>query len=227
MFLFDIIQNIPMWVAFIIVPICLSYFYWKVQCMKFEEQAEEELPLWGMPKEEEISGNCPVNVTDEKFQEKQEHISYEETQIDEEEEKFFENFLKTIQEDCETDENNELILTMDSWNEKEGKEALQVASFSEATAKISDNKPGEQVWIVEVVGEEQGYIHVSDGTARAWVFADKAFNKGDILSLVVNRNGEAVEFIHAEILQHRSKDFVIYDDEDWIYEEHESYVSAC
>jgi hypothetical protein len=73
---------------------------------------------------------------------------------------------------------------------------VQVATGYEefASAKISDCLDGAQQWVVQVVGIEEDYIHVSDGK-RIWINIGERVNKirnNDVLILDVIRNGKNV-----------------------------------
>jgi hypothetical protein len=73
---------------------------------------------------------------------------------------------------------------------------IQVATGYEefASAKILDCLDGAQQWVVQVVGIEEDYIHVSDGK-RIWINIGERVNKirnNDVLILDVIRNGKNV-----------------------------------
>lgn len=119
------------------------------------------------------------------------------------------------------------MLSMNAWNsEPEPLEELQQLAIN-GTSKINEHLLGEQQWVVEVIGEEQGYLHVSDGSARAWINFNAyngLVNRKDKLSIRVNRLSDVqVELIHAEMLQQHSMDFCLTDELDVIVsEEHEA-----
>ena len=115
-------------------------------------------------------------------------------------------------------------LTMEDWHEEEKvlHKPMSVKSHV-ANAQIQDYVLGEQDWIVEVVGEEQGYLHVSDGSARAWVNSLKygSFRKGDILFMNVTRTADRrVDVNEIDVLQTVSDEFLIPD--EVYFEEYES-----
>lgn len=116
------------------------------------------------------------------------------------------------------------MLSMNDWNEEALPEIDISTAFSHAAdSTIGSYLLGEQIWVAEVVGEEQGCIHVSDGTGRAWIDTGVAthFGKGDILSLFVDRKTNLiVDLLKAETLQVFSTDFSMLDDLD-----NESYGS--
>src|SRR5690606_7522162 len=86
-----------------------------------------------------------------------------------------------------------------------------------ATVKIADERLGLQQWTVVVVGKEQNYVHVYDGT-RVWVDMGEDATKveiGDILELEVLRsqNCITVERYHYLGNQYRiSEDYMIPDE---------------
>lgn len=104
------------------------------------------------------------------------------------------------------------ILSMSDWEEEPVPTSMDHQLSATASHKISDAYIGEQLWIVEVVGYEQEYIHVSDGATRTWLNIDGFNNihRGDILSVLVERNlTEHLKVIDIDILQKKSKDFAI------------------
>lgn len=104
------------------------------------------------------------------------------------------------------------ILSMSDWEEEPIPTSMDKQLSATASHKINDTYIGEQLWIVEVVGYEQNYLHVSDGATRTWLNID-GFNNihhGDILSVLVERNlTEHLKVIDIDILQKKSKDFAI------------------
>lgn len=209
------------------------YVAWQIQNTS-AYNPEEEIPLWGMPRPfviEETQMSEPqileVKSNDNgKFDIEGEpqtvESNYEQSIIKKEHGKFFEHLVASFEsEDCskhpyvEVSSFEEEILRMEDWNEPEPKPVLPEVS---TPTKISDHVLGKQTWIVQVVGEEQGYLHVSDGTGRAWVYAGEigTFIKGDILSMEVEREVEHIKAISIEILQRPSLDFIIPDEcEEW------------
>lgn len=209
----------------------LSEFYaiWQYQMTHLNRSVEEEanIPLWGMPSKT----TSTVTETAEPVEE-MEH--YEVSQIEEKHVEFFDTLIDSIADlDCmsETEEypfvyEEDDFIHMDSWNEEPEPVSVTSKLSSKATTKIIDCIMGEQLWVVEVVGEEQGHLHVSDGTARSWVFTGNfgTFYKGDILSLSVNRDEhERITVTAIELLQRRSEEFSIPDEVE--YEELESEIA--
>ena len=153
----------------------------------------------------------------------EEPVVYTPSEMSLEQEQFFTSFFNPIvnstQEDCITNVSNVDIesdmLLMDAWEEQPTPVEVSQRLSAKADSRIVEQKVGEQLWVVEVVGEEQGYLHVSDGSARAWVeaVAYGTFDKGDILSILVERTIENHVFARAvDILQKNSTDFAIEED---------------
>lgn len=177
-----------------------------------EKEANEELPSWGLhllsaePVKEE-----PMIV---------EPIVYAPSEMTMEQEAFFQSFLNPIAEyvqaDCTNDASEEHMesdmLTMDAWEEQPTPVKVTPRLSAKADSRIAEHKLGEQLWVVEIVGEEQGYLHVSDGSARAWVEAISfgGFDKGDILSVMVDRTEQNQVYAKAiDILQKKSTEFAL------------------
>lgn len=103
------------------------------------------------------------------------------------------------------------FISMSDWEEKPVPE-MNIGLSSTATHKIKDQFIGEQLWIVEIIGYEQDYIHVSDGDSRAWlkVRNSKGLSKNDILSVLVERDLEdQLHVIDLDILQKHSQEFAL------------------
>lgn len=129
----------------------------------------------------------------------------------------------------ETEENLllDLIGNVDTSDLESNEEYLDFNEFSNAhsfgegiiqSAKpmkesIDDYILGVQLWTVEVVGYEQDYLHVSDGSSRTWLhLCNHNVVIGDILSLEVDRKThEDVEVISVELLQTTSIDYMTVD----------------
>ena len=75
---------------------------------------------------------------------------------------------------------------------------------------IADYIVGVQLWTVEVIGYEQDYLHVSDGSSRTWLhLSNHNVGIGDILSIEVDRKThEVVEVLSVELLQSTSIDYL-------------------
>jgi len=104
------------------------------------------------------------------------------------------------------------ILSMSDWQEEPVPTSMDRQLSATATHKINDSYIGEQLWVVEVVGYEQEYIHVSDGATRTWlnIAGFNNIHQGDILSLLVERDiTEHLKVMDINILQKRSNDFAI------------------
>lgn len=116
------------------------------------------------------------------------------------------------------------FLTMDDWEEAPMPVSMDSTLSATASHKISDKFYGEQLWIVEVVGYEQTYIHVSDGESRAWLNLHKFknANKGDILSLLVERDmSDQLHVLDIDMLQQKSRDFALEVEDDFENEDYE------
>ncbi|WP_084242387.1 hypothetical protein [Planomicrobium okeanokoites] len=115
------------------------------------------------------------------------------------------------------------FLTMEDWEEAPMPISMDSNLSATASHKISERFVGEQLWIVEVVGYEQSYIHVSDGESRAWLNLHKFknANKGDILSILVERDvSDQLYVLDVDVLQRKSNEFALDIDEEL---ENESY----
>ena len=152
----------------------------------------------------------------------EEPVVYAASEMTNDQEQFFQSFFNSVaisvQEDCSNEAPPEAIdsdmLTMDAWEDTPARVEVSQRLSAKANARIADHLVGEQLWVVEVVGEEQGYLHVSDGSGRAWVEALTfgTFDKGDILSILVERTEENILSTKAlDILQKKSFDFAIED----------------
>lgn len=85
-----------------------------------------------------------------------------------------------------------------------------------ATAKISDDLDGVQQWVVNVVGIEGNFIHVSDGS-RMWLNVGESYaariNKGNVLAIDINKVGRKVDVKHIMSLETGvSEDYSIPDE---------------
>lgn len=182
--------------------------------------SKETLPLWGLPSVEVAS--LITNATFEN--------TYVESKTTEEHNTFLASLLI---ENCTepqnpltfTEEENQDMLTMDQWQAETTPVSVKKQLAATASAKISDLVLGEQLWVVEVVGEEQGYAHVSDGSARAWldVASFGTVMKGDILSVLIDRSQDLrIRALDVDILQRRSMEFELMEElESEVYEERE------
>lgn len=89
---------------------------------------------------------------------------------------------------------------------------------------IGDFVLGIQEWTVEVIGSEQGYIHVSDGTSRTWLQVNSQdVVNGDILKLQVDRKSHDSILVNSiDLLQRRSLDYALTDILDYVEEYQEA-----
>lgn len=114
--------------------------------------------------------------------------------------------------EVEADSKGSEYLTMEDWSEESMPVSVDSTLSATASHKINDGFIGEQLWIVEVVGYEQNYIHVSDGATRTWLNVNKFKNigKGDILSVLVERDvSDQLYVLDIDTLQQKSNDFAI------------------
>lgn len=133
----------------------------------------------------------------------------------------------------ETDTQEEVVsesefLTMEDWKEEPMPVSMSTQLSARASHKIGEGYVGEQLWVVEVVGYEQSYIHVSDGESRAWLNLRKLgmANKGDILSLLVERDeSDQLYVVKVDVLQQKSNDFALEIEEEMDYQ-HTDYEEA-
>ena len=134
-------------------------------------------------------------------------------------------------EHTQTDSKKEAIqesefLTMEDWKEEPMPVSMSTQLSAKASHKIGEGYIGEQLWVVEVVGYEQSYIHVSDGESRAWLNLRKLgkANKGDILSLLVERDeSDQLYVMKVDVLQQKSNDFALEIEEELDYQHTEYY----
>lgn len=173
--------------------------------------AEDCIPLWGLP-----VINNQVDLQQE---------TYTTTFITEEQDNYFSSLIDCFKDtkeqaleevhDVVQSEFEDSILTMDSWESQTDPVAVTPKLAAIANAKINESLIGEQLWVVEVIGAEQEYIHVSDGSGRAWINAENfgTLGKRDILSILVNRESDlSVELTAVDVLQKHSYDFSLLDD---------------
>lgn len=179
---------------------------------------EDCIPLWGLP------------VIHKESSSKREQ-EYAPTLITDEQNDFFASLIDCINESEETIseldpieteidfqeliENDDYILSMESWESQTEPIAVITDLAATANSKINEEQLGEQLWVIEVVGTEQEYIHVSDGSGRAWISTNSfaSFGKGDILSVMVNRLTDMrVELLAVNVLQSHSSDFSMLDE---------------
>lgn len=193
---------------------------------------QQPTPLWGLPVYEKLSSA-------------EKEVAYETSQLTAVHESFVKDLMNGFEEeapetqfDCTNEyfEHESIMVNDDEWLSMDAwEEAPEPIEFHEslplhASAQIADYEIGEQVWIVQVVGEEQGYLHVSDGSGRAWVNAERfgAIGKGDYLSMLVERVD--VNHVHAlqiDMIQQHSNEFSLSDDyELQEYEQTEHYLEA-
>lgn len=192
---------------------------------KVETPTEKEEPtLWGynsLNKDVIIEEAMVCTPSEISFE--QEPIVYTQSEMTLEQKQFFTSFFNPIvnstEEDCSTNasigDSESDMLTMAAWDEQPKPVEVSQRLSAKADSRIADQKIGEQLWVVEVFGEEQGYLHVSDGSARAWVevAAYGTFGKGDILSMLVERTLENHVLARAvDLLQKNSVDFALEED---------------
>ncbi|MEK5071753.1 hypothetical protein [Sporosarcina sp. FSL K6-1508] len=154
-------------------------------------------------------------------------VPYEVSVLTEEHNSFFntlsDSLNLSITEEVEVFIEDKEKLTMSDWKKEPEPVAVTTILAASANAKINDCRIGEQLWIVEVIGEEQGFIHVSDGSGRAWINSNGfgAFSRKDILSVLVERKTDIqVELLSADMLQEHSTDFSMVDELDCIGTQH-------
>ncbi|WP_211656182.1 hypothetical protein [Planococcus alpniumensis] len=110
------------------------------------------------------------------------------------------------------------FLTMEDWKEEPMPVSMSNQLSAKASHKIGEGFVGEQLWVVEVVGYEQSYIHVSDGESRAWLNLRKLHraNKGDILTLLVEQDeSDQLYVLQVDVLQQKSTDFALEIEEEF------------
>lgn len=91
-----------------------------------------------------------------------------------------------------------IVLSVDDWFSGEHNLFIEINDAYEEmyTHKIIDGAKGLQTWVVQITGAEDNFIHVSDGTARAWLdvsnFSNKVKDIGSIVMLDVNVSNERI-----------------------------------
>lgn len=215
-----VLETFSVYLFFLLYTLFQCYSLWQSNMSKLTYKEEtEDLPLWGMP--QVVADNPISDVTEVKYEKStltDKHLAFVDDMV---------NSLSASKEDCSQSFDDDLI-TMDDWKEEPSPVEVSPRLSSTATARIVDYELGDQVWVVEVVGEEQDYLHISDGSAREWVNVEmfgRRFIKGDILSLLVERyNDRSITVKAADILQRTSNDFLIPDEQWYESEEHEAVV---
>lgn len=214
----EVLETYAAYLFFILFTLLQGYSQWKADMTRVIKQENdiEEMPLWGMPHPSEFTGVIPeVNKP------KPVDVEYEKSHLTNDQQAFVSELINSI--NCKDSNDDDDLITMKDW-EKNTEIKVAPRFSSTATARIEDYELGEQVWVVEVVGEEQNYLHISDGTAREWINIEHfncsdEISKGDILSLLVERhNDRRITVKSIEILQKVSHDFSIPDE---VYEERE------
>lgn len=167
------------------------------------EEPAADLPLWGLPR----------NVEEEPVEPA---VPYVASVITDEQDAFFAMLSDGVNKpETEKEVVQDDMLLMEEWQEDPEPVAVSTSLATKANAKINDYKLGEQIWVVEVIGEEQGYLHVSDGSGRAWIDSSGigTFSRKDILSVLVDRKTDMlVDFLAAEMLQEYSNEFSMADE---------------
>ena len=197
----------------------------EVEAIRMSESAEAAHGLYYL----NLAENCSNTSTTEKVVPVEEVLNYSPSILGEEEEMFFNSLIGTETVVFEaTDSEPPLV---------EDEEYLDFNTFTTdypvseelsnqtmlTNEKIDDYVTGMQQWTVEVIGQEQDFIHVSDGSSRTWLQVNNQYvANGDILELLVDRKShDSVELISIELLQRRSIDYQMEDkfDYDEIFQE--------
>lgn len=216
----------------------------KIVCSK----RETELPLWGLPRETLVYDSS-LKV-DEHYKESQLSLNetdfFDQLMSDMSDgdlktandlksqslvelepleqlldDSYIEQFTNSKQDEETKDSSpKDSMLSMEDWTDKVIPVDISYNLSATANSTIGEYCIGEQLWVAEVIGEEQEYIHASDGSGRVWIdtkgFGN--FRRGDILSLLVERKTEhIVKLLAAEILQEFSDDFSMLDEIEDFY----------
>lgn len=217
----EVLETYAAYLFFILFTLLQGYSQWKADMTRVIKQENdiEEMPLWGMPRPSEFTeviSDTAVITNEPKPVDVE--VEYEKSHLTNDQQAFVSELINSININCMDSNDDDDLITMKDWEENtEIKVAPRFSST--ATARIEDYELGEQVWVVEVVGEEQNYLHISDGTAREWINIEQfncsdEISKGDILSLLVERhNDRRITVKSIEILQKVSHDFSIPDEE--------------
>lgn len=230
---FLVIEQIQIHIFMVIYSLMDSYILWKSLGLRGNAHNEPEMfETWGNWNFDNVSTTL-VELSKPENKESIQPV-YQESVIGERELSFMGELIKATSEiDCMESPNPFIVeedyITMRDWEVEPEPISIAEEQSQASSARIVDNVLGLQAWVVEVVGEEQGYLHVSDGTARTWVDASQygQFYRRDILSLIVEKTGDDHRVVVHEIdvLQRRSTDFLI-PDETWIEEQQEIVISA-
>lgn len=104
------------------------------------------------------------------------------------------NLLEVISKEPETNEVPKLepiVLTAEDWFNGEHEQYVEISARYEEfySHKIIEAASGMQTWVVQILGQQNEYIHVSDGTARIWLdvsnFAGKPMGIGSLVMVEV------------------------------------------
>lgn len=139
-----------------------------------------------------------------------------------------------------------IVLSVDDWFSGEHNLFIEINDAYEDmyTHKIIDGAKGLQTWVVQITGAEDNFIHVSDGTARAWLdvsdFSNKVKDIGSIVMLDVNVSNERIsvetfslleEPLHETLEEKLNIQQIVESDylediqNEYVFEEQELYTS--
>ncbi|MFG3435092.1 hypothetical protein [Lysinibacillus fusiformis] len=139
-----------------------------------------------------------------------------------------------------------IVLSVDDWFGGEHNLFIEINDAYEDmyTHMIIDGAKGLQTWVVQITGAKDNFIHVSDGTARAWLdvsdFSNKVKDIGSIVMLDVNVSNERIyvetfslleEPLHETLdeklntLQIVESDYLEDIQNEYVFEEQELYTS--
>ncbi|MEI2358392.1 hypothetical protein [Mesobacillus zeae] len=233
----------------------LVYFYWLIEMYMFVYCQElrirnyyqyyEELAA----AEEDCMGSLnnhqpiikPIECLTESVQ-----VAY--SSLDEKSEQLFTDIQKELgltepEEDSEAVfhyADVDLSMDMDMGSLLPSEDCIQINDFEEeeksfsptgyenfASAKIVDCLQGAQKWVVSIIGQEDSYIHVSDGK-RIWLnVGDKAAKMkiGDVLELDVIRNGKEITVNRVSILEtDATEEYSIPDEYSYYQQDYQAVI---
>lgn len=91
----------------------------------------------------------------------------------------------------ETPKLEPIVLTPEDWFNGEHEQYVQINARYEDfySHKIIEATTGKQTWVVQILGQQNEFIHVSDGTARIWLdvsdFVGKPMENGSVIMVEV------------------------------------------
>ncbi|MFJ7890385.1 hypothetical protein ACIQYL_20195 [Lysinibacillus xylanilyticus] len=100
-----------------------------------------------------------------------------------------------------------IVLSVDDWFSGSQDPYIEISNVYEDmyTHKIIEEAMGMQTWVVRIIGTEDNFIHVSDGSARVWLDVSEYPNKlkelGSTVMLDVVSSNEKIEVASFSLLE--------------------------